>query len=113
MSKYHARKQVYDGLVFDSAAELTRWQELCLLERGGVISGLRRADSYLLIPAFTRDGVKYRKVEYTPDFTYTENGKQIIEELKSKATKRARDYAIRVKLFLRTYPDIVFREVMA
>ena len=37
MNKYHNVKTEYNGITFDSKKELTRYCELKLLEKGGVI----------------------------------------------------------------------------
>ena len=39
-----------------------------------------------------------RAAHYTADFVYEENGKIIIEEVKSRGTMLARDYPLRRKL---------------
>lgn len=111
-TKYNAKRQTVDGIDFDSKTELKRWQQLQTLERGGVISGLRRADEYVVLPAFVYQGKKQRAIKYRPDFAYTENGQQIVEEVKSTATAKARDYSLRKKLFMYTHPEILFREVI-
>ena len=49
-SKYHAKKVKDGDLVFDSRKEYRRWQELLLLEKAGVIKGLRRQVKYELLP---------------------------------------------------------------
>jgi hypothetical protein len=41
-SKYRSSKLTVDGVTFDSRKEYFRWNELSLLERAGVISGLQR-----------------------------------------------------------------------
>lgn len=112
MSKYHAKKVTENGITFASKSEYQRWQELELLQRAGEITDLRRAKTYPLIDTFKRDGKTYRGVKYTPDFEYVEAGQVIVEELKSRGTKGARDYGLRVKLFLTRYPDVTFREVV-
>lgn len=117
-TKYHARKCYYAGLEFDSETEMKRFMALETLQRGGVISGLRKldkkrkGDSYIVLEAFTYQGKRQRAISYTPDFAYTENGQQIVEEVKSTATAKARDYSLRKKLFMYTHSEIVFREVI-
>ena len=93
MTKYNARKCEYSGMIFDSKKELARYKELELLERAGEISNLRRQVEFELIPKQPGE----RKAVYTADFVYTENGKEIVEDVKGMKT---RDYIIRRKLML-------------
>ena len=89
MNKYHAKRAVYRGDVFDSRKEARRFAELSLLEKGGHIKDLRRQVVYELIPAqykdvpdgiYTRGALKgqpryktvcvERAVKYIADFVY-------------------------------------------
>ena len=108
-SKYHARKITTPEGTFDSRKEHRRWQELCLLQRGGVISDLRRQVAYTLIPeqrepdiTGPRGGVKRgklmeRPVDYVADFVYQKDGQTVVEDSKGVRTK---DYIIKRKLML-------------
>lgn len=80
MSKYGNRKTVLDGITFDSKREATRWQQLKLLERGGLISGLERQVKYELIPKQAGE----RAVSYYADFVYTDKqtGLTVVEDVK-------------------------------
>ena len=54
-----------------------------MLERAGVITELKRQVRILLIPQS-----KYgREIAYIADFSYREDGKLVIEDTKSEATK--------------------------
>ena len=111
VSKYHSEKCRIDGLIFDSRKEARRYKELCLMLRAGVISRLERQVSFELIPV-QRDAnrkILERAVTYKADFTYWENGKYIVEDVKSEAT-RTREYIIKRKLMLKVY-GIQIREV--
>lgn len=82
-SKYHAQRVDAEDGKFDSKLEFRRWRELKLLERAGVITGLKRQVRILLIPQS-----KYgREIAYVADFSYREDGKLVIEDTKSEATK--------------------------
>jgi len=106
--KYGNKKIQVGSLVFDSKAEYSRWRELLLLARSGRIQNLHRQNRFELIPK--QDGE--RAVNYTADFTYVENGKFIVEDVKSAATKRDKAYIIKRKLFKYTHGDVyTFREV--
>ena len=98
MSKYHAKKVEFGGMVFDSQKEFTRWRELCLLEKAGVITDLKRQVPFELIPAQRRNGKTVeRAVKYVADFVYMMNGEEIVEDTKGVKTK---EYIIKRKLML-------------
>ncbi|MBQ8836438.1 MAG: DUF1064 domain-containing protein [Clostridia bacterium] len=119
-SKYHSRKVTTNGVTFDSAKEAKRYGELLLLEKAGAISDLRRQVEFVLIPAqrepdipgkhggiVKRGKTIERKVSYIADFTYTENGKQIVEDVKGFRTP---EYKIKKKMML-YFHGIRIREV--
>lgn len=93
MSKYHAKKTVVDGIIFQSRKEAKRYQELKLMQRAGLISDLRRQVKYELIPKQQGE----RAVSYIADFVYTENGKTVVEDVKGVRTPV---YKIKKKLML-------------
>ena len=121
-NKYHARKCVLDGIIFDSRKEAQRYSELLLLQRAKEISCLARQRKYVLIPAqyeyYERFGKRGQELQpgkrliekecaYIADFVYEENGKTVVEDVKGMKTK---DYIIKRKLMLFKY-DIRIREV--
>lgn len=110
-SKYGNRKLTIDGITFDSQKEARRWQELKLLERAGEISDLQRQVPYIIIPAQRDENGKLieRECRYVADFVYTENGKTVVEDTKSTATKTP-EYIIKRKLLLEKF-GIRIREV--
>ena len=83
-NKYHAKKVKYGGLVFDSRKEYRRWRELLLLEKVGMIKGLRRQVKYELLPRVP--GKWPRSVTYIADFVYYEGKKEIVEDVKGYRT---------------------------
>ena len=92
-SKYLNRKVTVDGIQFDSAKEARRWQELKLLERGGLISDLTRQKRHKLI-------VEGKLIcAYLGDFDYVENGEQVTEDVKSPFTRKLPVYRLKSKLF--------------
>lgn len=93
MNKYNNRKTYVDGIAFDSRKEAKRYQELKLLERGGVISDLDYQVKFELIPK--QEGE--RPCYYVADFVYTENGKKVVEDVKGKRTQV---YILKRKLML-------------
>lgn len=102
MAKYHNRKTTVDGIVFDSAKEARRYQELVLLQRAGEISDLQRQVPFVLIPSqVDEDGkVIERPVRYVADFAYKENGVYTVEDAKGVRTK---EYVIKRKLMFQKY----------
>ena len=98
--KYHNKKVFRDGETFDSVKEYHRWIELCLLEKGGVISDLQRQVKYVLIPS-QKEGKKTieRECSYRADFVYTDNetGETVVEDVKGMRTEV---YKIKRKLML-------------
>ena len=116
MSKYNNTKVVAaNGEKFDSVKEYQRWRELRLLEIAGKISDLQRQVPFELIPAQFETYERYGKngqrlkdgrrrvelaVTYVPDFVYTKDGEMVVEDVKSKMTKRLPEYVIKRKLML-------------
>jgi len=103
-NKYGNRKTSVDGTMFDSAREARRWQELVLMSRAGVISHLRRQVPFELIPSQRDENGKCieRECRYIADFVYMENGKMVVEDVKSSATKTP-EYKIKRKLMLKEF----------
>lgn len=90
-SKYHnkACRDLVDGLPFASRKELRRWNELKLLERGGVVTDLRRQVRFQFpLPDGTllRYTPSNRAVTYVADFVYTEAGQRVVEDAKGMRT---------------------------
>lgn len=78
-----------DGLKFDSKKEMLRWEQLKLLERGGVIYNLRRQVRYQFpLPdgGLLRYPASNRPVTYVADFVYVENGETVVEDAKGVRT---------------------------
>lgn len=104
MNKYHNRKATTgDGIKHDSRREAVRWCELNLLQRKGIITGLRRQVKFVLIPTQYGTGLKGKKkllereCSYLADFVYKENDQLVVEDTKGYRTK---EYVIKRKLML-------------
>ena len=96
MSKYHNTKTTVDGIAFDSKKEGARYGELMWLAKAGAIQDLRLQVPFELIPKQAGE----RAVKYVADFTYTENGKMIVEDTKSDITRANPTYILKRKLML-------------
>jgi len=96
-----------DGHKFDSKAEARRYQQLILLQRAGVISGLELQPPFELQAKFRgADGKMVRAITYIADFQYNENGRVVVEDVKGKLTDVFR---IKKKLFNEVYPHLELR----
>ena len=111
MAKYFNKAIKADGEVFDSKKEYKRWKELCLLERAGKITDLRRQVRYMLFPsAFEmvtdENGRRKRvcvcrEISYIADFVYhDENGELVCEDCKGFKTDV---YKLKKKLMYHVY----------
>lgn len=112
-NKYHTSAvcvRTYDGIKFDSKAEMNRYIELKRLKKAGLITNLVLQPRFKLLPSFRSSFQKtmIRGVTYVADFQYEENGKTVVEDVKGARTK---DYIIKMKFFLYQNPDIIFREI--
>ena len=103
-SKYGNKKTIIDGITFDSKKEGNRYCELKLLERAGQITDLKLQVPFEICPSQQGE----RAIKYIADFTYTESGKKIVEDVKGKRTDV---YIIKRKLFKQRHTDYEFREV--
>lgn len=127
-NKFGARKFRNAWGEFDSKAEFTRYAELLDMQRRGEINGLQRQVRYEIIPAIrvTKEialKTKTKLVErtdekpahYTCDFQYYQDGVLVIEDAKSEATRREKDYVLRRKLMkhlIQEQNEVAGREVM-
>ncbi len=115
-SKYRSEKitvTLPDGTehTFDSRKEARRYEELLVRLKAGEISDLRLQVKYVLIPAQyepdivgKRGGIKKgklieREASYWADFVYVEDGKVVVEDVKSPIT-RTPVYKLKKKLLL-------------
>lgn len=105
-SKYRNKKVKVGGAVFDSQGEYGRWCELELLEKSGVISGLRRQVPFVVIPPLCMDGRHVQATTYRADFVYQEAGAQVVEDWKGVRTE---GYLLKRKLMFHVH-GIVIRE---
>lgn len=103
-SKYNAQAVILeDGLRFDSKKEAARWNQLVLLERAGVIQGLRRQVPFVLIDKSAHG----RAIKYVADFSYMQDGVEIVEDAKGYRTEV---YKLKRRMMAERY-GIIVKEV--
>lgn len=96
---------------FDSKKEAERFDELLYLLRAKKIKELDIQPEFLLMDTQKHNGITYPKVKYISDFQYVQNGKTIVEDVKSDHTAKIAAYRIKIKWFLSIYgKDIIFKE---
>jgi hypothetical protein len=108
MNKYRARSSVdREGRAHQSGAEARRWADLQLLEKAGAISGLQHQ------PKFDLRVNGQLVCRYFADSRYARDGHEVVEDVKSPATRKNRAYRIKVKLMkavhsitISEYPEI-------
>lgn len=102
MSKYHAKKTLVDGIVFDSQKEARRYEALKMMEKSGLITDLKRQVKFVLIPTQRECGkVVERECAYIADFVYKDSlGNYVIEDVKGIRTDA---YKIKRKMMLHFY----------
>lgn len=99
MSKYKAKKCIIDGIKFDSMKEGRRYSQLKILEKAGQIQNLELQPKYDLMVNGSKVGF------YKADFRYTENGKQVVEDVKGMKTPI---YNLKKKLIKAIYGIDIF-----
>lgn len=97
-AKFGNKKVEFDGFKFDSKKERDRYIVLKTRQRAEVIEDLTLQPKF----KFEIDGKPLktmdkgaRQVTYTADFQYIEDGKTIVEDVKSSFT--AKDYTFKIK----------------
>jgi len=95
-NKFHAKKVFYDGIRFDSIAEFSRYKILKLMVHSGKISDFSVHPKFELPPGF----------KYTADFSYSENEKIVVEDVKGMLT---RDSVLRMKCLVFFNPQLELR----
>ena len=93
--KYGNTKVTFDNIEFDSIKEANRYRDLKLMQKANVISDLQMQVKFVLVPT-QKGGIRTeRAITYTADFTYIENGKFVVEDVKGSRTIQ---YIIKRKL---------------
>ncbi|MPW17900.1 DUF1064 domain-containing protein [Paraburkholderia sp. CNPSo 3157] len=112
-TKYRNKRCYHDSIKFDSEKERSRWFHLIQLQAAGKIRDLRLQVPFILTERKRRDdGTWERASKYVADFVYfdVETGKQVVEDVKSIATRKNRTYIQKRKQMLDKY-DITIKEI--
>lgn len=110
-SKYLNKKVVLDGIKFDSQKEASRYSMLSVMQKTGQISELECHPKFYIIPSVKWNGKTLCKRSYSADFKYVQDGKIIVEDVKSPATAKKATYTLKRQLFLHQYgAEYVFIE---
>lgn len=105
-NKFGNVPQIFDGKNFQSTKERDRYITLRMMLTAGLIRDLQCQVEFIL-------EVEGRKVcSYVADFVYTVRigGSRVVEDVKSKATRRIRIYRLKKKLMHACY-GITIKEV--
>lgn len=106
-SKYHVAAKgdrTYDGIVFDSKAEMEYYRDVVLpLVAAGEIVQYELQKSFELQPGFRYNGKAVRAITYVCDFylVYKDGHTEVID-VKGMATPEAK---LKRKMFLYKYPE--------
>lgn len=103
--KYHNKKTVVDGIMFDSKHEAERYKELKMLQFAGEIFELRLQVPFELIPMMKLEGETFRATKYIADFVYKDkSGNEVIEDAKGMKTDV---YKLKKKLMAYKYHKVI------
>ncbi|WP_213761960.1 DUF1064 domain-containing protein [Caballeronia sp. dw_19] len=112
-AKYRNTKCEHDGIKFDSQKERSRWFHLIQQQAAGIIRDLQLQVAFVLTERRQRDdGTWERASKYVADFVYivVATGKQVVEDVKSVATRKNRTYIQKRKLMLEKH-GITVKEI--
>lgn len=107
-NKFGAKSITIDGHYFPSLLEGRRYGQLKMMQRTGLIRELK------LQPRFDLSAAGEKVAEYRADFAYEElvakplSWRYVVEDTKGMATPV---YKLKRALFLRLYPNVIFREI--
>ena len=106
MNKYRNRKTMIKRILFDSEREGLRYLELLSREKTGEIQDLKLQEAFELQPAFSKAGKRYRAIYYYSDFSYNQDNKYIVEDVKGFKTAV---FQLKQKMFEYRYPDLTLK----
>lgn len=107
MSKFHNKKTIVDGILFDSQMESHYYLYLKELKEQGVVVDFKLQPVFILQEGFSKDGKKIQPIEYIADFEVTYNDGHVeIIDVKGKITEAFR---IKRKILLYKYRNVNFK----
>ena len=107
MSKFHNKKTIVDGILFDSQMESHYYLYLKELKEQGVVVDFKLQPVFILQEGFSKDGKKIQPIKYIADFKVTYNDGHVeIIDVKGKITEAFR---IKRKILLYKYRDVDFK----
>ena len=90
----NTKRKMVNGIEFDSTREARAWQDLCLQQQAGQITGLRRQVEFPI-------AINGKQVcSYWADFVFQRGGKQVVADAKGFRTEI---YRLKRKLMLAAY----------
>lgn len=103
-------KRTFQGIVFDSMAELKYYRDVILPGLGsGEILECKLQEPYILQEKFMHDGKAVRAIKYVADFVLRySDGREEVIDIKGLADAAAR---LKRKLFWHAFPDLTYRWV--
>ena len=107
MSKFHNKKTIVDGILFDSQMESHYYLYLKELKEQGVVVDFKLQPVFILQEGFSKDGKRIQPIKYIADFEVTYNDGHVeIIDVKGKITEAFR---IKRKILLYKYRDVDFK----
>jgi len=88
--KYGAKRVVVDGVSFQSKREGSRYRQLQLLVRAGVITDLQLQVPFPIDTVNLETGEVQTVAKYLADFVYRQEGRTVIEDVKGMKTETYR-----------------------
>lgn len=110
---YFARKTACaNGHTHASRKEAKRCDDLHDRQRHGLIAGLQIEPVY----HFEINGTPVKManghaMKFTPDFSYIENGRKVVEDVKAVNAHMSRDVPVKLALARHLWPDVDWRVV--
>lgn len=107
MSKFHNKKTIVDGILFDSQMESHYYLYLKELKEQGVVVDFKLQPVFILQEGFYKDGKKIQPIKYIADFEVTYNDGHVeIIDVKGKITEA---FKIKRKILLYKYRNVDFK----
>lgn len=104
-NKFGRKKQMINGIMFDSIAESDYYLYLLSLQQAGIVNKFEMQHKFELQPAYHKYGKKVKAIEYIADFIVEyADGKDVeVIDVKGHQTRESR---IKQKMFDYVYPSL-------